>query len=110
MSNFRVGLQQRKFAASEGSVLAAELRAAFPNLGDALCGVEAVDGICESFPPCNITLFVEGESLKFSLHPHDSDDVAFGTMLEPLNGFSGLERDLEIGRFQWRVKKKRKWS
>jgi len=73
----------------------------YPCLADVLCGVPAADGQEESFPAFNITLFVEGDRLKFCIGRYKHGEKAFGTIQDLSRGLDGLEDALARGDYEW---------
>jgi hypothetical protein len=108
MSTFRKSLEASSSMSPGASELELRMRSAWPNLADALFGVIGVVDQSVALPSCSIILFVEGDRLKYCLTPQGSDKVAFGTISEPLEGFSGLESSLAAGDFAWRAKRGRR--
>jgi hypothetical protein len=97
----------RQWSPSNGapSELEQLIRRRWPNVADALFGVSNAEDAANSLPSCSIIMFVEGDRLKFCLTPQGKEQVAFGTISRPTDGFDGLEAALAAGDFAWRSKK-----
>lgn len=105
MSRFRQSFSGSFDSNGGPSELERLMREKWPTLADVLFGAPAANEGEHSLPSCSIIVFVEGDRLKFCLTPQGLDKVAFGTISEPLEGFSGLERALDAGDFAWRSKR-----
>jgi hypothetical protein len=80
-----------------------EFASEYPAVAEVLNGVFVKDDQTQSVPPATIMLFAEEGRLKFCISPKTGPRVAFGCITDPSKGFSGLENEIALGRFEWKL-------
>lgn len=110
MSMFRTSVARLQGGKPEDNELKRLMMPVWPNIADALFGCSATEDCAICTPQYSITLFTEGELLKFCIGSFDAPEKAYGVVQEPLNGFDGLEHSIATGQFSVRAKKDRKRS
>jgi len=80
----------------------------YPTIAEVLMGSPAVSEGTQGTPPASIILFAEGGVLKFVISPKIGNRVAFGSIGDPVKGFTALESELQAGRYEWKIARSRK--
>lgn len=87
--------------------LSSEFREAYPTLAAVLCGEREGEGAGSEAPRATLNLFEEGGKLKFCILPKEGNQIAFGTIPDPVKGFDAIEVELAAGRFEWKKASRR---
>jgi hypothetical protein len=108
MSTFRTSFARLKGGKPEDNALRNAMMPLWPNITDALFGSSPTEDSPGSTEPLSISLWAEGEVLKFSIGGWDAPEKAYGVVGQPLNGLDGLEESIANGQYSVRLNKKRK--
>jgi hypothetical protein len=103
MSLYQASLMGATNASVRRREVPEEFAAEYPSIAEVLNGVFVPDNQAESVPPATIMLFAEEGRLKFCISPKTGPRIAFGCITDPAKGLGGLEDEIVLGRFEWKL-------
>jgi|SRR6516162_6572418 hypothetical protein len=82
----------------------------YPALALCMGGILDEEGARVRLSAASVTLFWEGEQLKFAVSPRFDNKVAFGTVADPLQALASIDRAISEGQIGWKTGRRQKGS